>query len=143
MFEIYNKYGFDHFRFESYEITIMKYSNNLCCVDGFNNIKVNQEFMSLDINTQKFVLYHELGHIHYKHNSRQIIFNKIYKFKRKIYFRLGLVVKEEIQADKYAVKQLGKVKALKAIRETINLFKSQGLVTKELETRELLIKLFR
>ena len=142
MFEIYNEYGFDRFRFEGYEVTILKHSNNLCCVDSMYNIRVNQEFMSLDMNTQEFVLYHELGHIHHKHTRNSSFKNKLYHFKRKIYFKLGLVVKEEIQADSYATKYLGKEKSLKAIRETINFFESKGFMTKELRTRELLIKIF-
>jgi hypothetical protein len=35
-----------------------------------------------------------------------------------------------------------KIIGLKAIRETINFFESKGFMTKELRTRELLIKIF-
>ena len=137
MFEIYNKYGFDHFEFEGYEVTIMKYSDTFCNVDCFNNIKVNLDFMRLDYNTQQWVLYHELGHIHHQHMARGNFKHKLYRIKRNIYTRLGLVVKEELEADSYAVKKLGKENALKGITKTIEMFN-----TKELKTRRLMIKLF-
>ena len=137
MLNIYNKYGFDHFKFEEYEVTIMKYSNCLCRVNDIDVIYVNNEFMKLSENTQSFILYHELGHIQYGHNKVDFEENEKMNRKRKWFSKLGLVVKEEIQADLYAVKRLGKEKALEAITDTIEL-----LNTKELKVRKLIIKIF-
>ena len=137
MLNIYNKYGFDHFKFEGYEVTIMKYSSCLCKVNDIDAIYVNSDFMKLPENTRNFILYHELGHIYHGHNKVCYNINRRLHLKRKWYSRLGLVVKEEIQADLYAVKRLGKEKALDAITDTIKLLKS-----KELKTRRLIIKLF-
>lgn len=134
---IYKNYGFDCFNFEGYEVTIMKYSDCLCCVNDLDCIRVNQEFMKLSENTQQWILYHELGHIYHRHAYRKMRYHKLYKFKRRLYSSIGLVVKEEREADLFAVNKLGKTNALKAIEETIKLFNS-----KELKTRRLLIKLF-
>jgi Zn-dependent peptidase ImmA (M78 family) len=136
MFNIYEKYGIKHFEFEGYEVSILRYSNCLCSVNDIDVIKVNNDFMQLDENTQRFILYHELGHIHYKHNKETIEENEMSKRKRKMYRRFGLVVKQEIQADLYAVKMIGKANAIKAINETYKLLKD-----KELKTRKLLVKL--
>ena len=138
MFKIYNKYNLDHFEFEGYEVTILKYDKCLCRVNDMNSIKVNNDFMQLDYNTQQWILYHELGHIYYNHNNGSTRKNNIYHIKRKLYSKLGLVVKEEIQADLYAVKRLGKANALKGISRTISMFHRP----KELITRRLIIKIF-
>ena len=83
MFKIYNKYGFDTFDFEGYEVTIMKYSDVLCSVNDIELIRVNQQFMNLDENTQKFILYHELGHIYHGHNKQTYEVNTRNKRKRR------------------------------------------------------------
>jgi Zn-dependent peptidase ImmA (M78 family) len=135
MYNIYkNEFGLEYFNFEGREVMIMKYSPCFCRVNDLDRIYVNQQFMEQDENTQKFVLYHEFGHIYYGHNK---VDNSITNFKRKIFHRFGLVVKQEIQADFHAVRLLGKENALKAITETIKFIPSR-----ELKTRRLLIKLF-
>lgn len=137
MFKIYNKYGFDRFNFEGYEVMIMKYSDILCSVNDIETIRVNQQFMNLDHNTQKFILYHELGHIHYGHNKQSYELNMKNKRKRRLYNKIGIVPKEEIQADLYAAKMLGKENALKALQDSLNILKG-----KEFRIRKLLVKIF-
>lgn len=129
-----NEFGFEYFNFEGREVTIMKYSPCFCRVNDMDRIFVNQQFMEQDENTQKFVLYHEFGHIYHGHNKLD---NTITNLKRKLFHRFGFVVKQEIEADFHAVRLLGKEKALKAITETMKLIPS-----KELKTRRLLIKWF-
>jgi Zn-dependent peptidase ImmA (M78 family) len=135
--KIYTKYGLQHFDFEGYEVCILKYSECLCSVNDINSINVNNDFMNLDENTQRFILYHELGHIYYNHNKESKEENESNKRKRKIYRKFGLVVKQEIQADLYAAKKIGKKNAVKAITETYKLLKD-----KELKTRKLIIKIW-
>ena len=93
--------------------------------------------MNLDNNTQQFILYHELGHIHYKHTMRSHMSYKLFRIRTRILNAIGLVAREEMQADHYAVKKLGKRKALAAIENTIDLFNA-----KDLKVRRLVIKLF-
>ncbi len=137
MFNIYNKYGFDRFEFEGYEIMIMRYSDVLCSVNDMDSIRVNQQFMNLDENTQKFILYHELGHIYHGHNKQSYEVNARNRRKRRLYAKFGLVPKEEIQADLYAVKMLGKENALKALNQSL-----KSLKVKEFITRKLIVKIF-
>ena len=137
MFKIYNENGLDRFEFEGYEVFIMRYSDVLCSVNDIEIIRVNQQFMNLDENTQKFILYHELGHIHYGHNKQDQETNERNKRKRKLYFRFGLVPKEEIQADLYAAKMIGKENALKALQKSLEILR-----TKEFKTRKLIMKIF-
>ena len=137
MFKIQNNDSFRYFHFENYIVTIVN-SRSLCFVNNFLDITVNEDFLDLDYDTQRFILYHELGHIHHEHMFRSDFNHKMYRLKRKLFQPFGLVVKEEIQADFFAVKKMGKTEAIKAITETMKLFNS----TRELMTRRLLIKLF-
>lgn len=143
MRNIMNKYGFDYFMFNGYEVTIRKHSDIFAYINDIDYIYVGQQFMKLSELGQDFVLYHEIGHSKYGHNKTEPKMNKLYKIKRKIFGKLGLVVKEEILADRYAAKMLGKENALEAIYETIEMgIKTYGRPSKELKTRALLIKIF-
>jgi len=72
-------------------------------------IVVDTEFMKMSDEAQEFIVMHELGHIVHEHVENTLV--------RQVCVWLGLVYKNERQADDFAVMTLGADKALIGLQE--------------------------
>lgn len=99
-------------------------------------IFVDEYFNELPETVKDFLMYHELGHIKLKHfegNNQKNSFinelkNSLYVIKRN--FRIEL---KELQADNYAVKQIGKEKSIESLNYLLN--NIIGINKKEIKER--------
>lgn len=82
------------------------------------SIFVTDLFLGLSEDAQKFVLYHEEGHAHYDHMNK-FSFAKVDKI-ADVMSLIGYVPRQEAMADDFAVKKLGYDKAIRAMKETID-----------------------
>jgi Zn-dependent protease with chaperone function len=77
--------------------------------NGKRIILVDDSFLTLSEQTQLFILHHEMGHHAHQHKEKRMV--------RVIQGLLGLVSRNEQQADAYAVFMVGKQAALSALGE--------------------------
>jgi len=77
--------------------------------NGTRIIIVDDSFLTLSEKTQLFILHHEMGHHAHQHKEKRMV--------RVIQGLLGMVSKNEQQADAYAVFMVGKQAAMDALGE--------------------------
>ena len=80
-------------------------------------IILNDSLLSMSLEIIEAAIWHEIGHVHYKHSLRtQTISQEELICKRISYVRKGLIMPEEREADIFAVKMIGEGPLLKYLR---------------------------
>ena len=93
-------------------------------------IRANHMFTCLPKCIKSAMVAHELGHLEYQHHLE--LANPFYRYGMTVQ---GKVSEREYQADRYAVKLIGKEKYVKALCDYIVATQSQGIGKQELEMR--------
>lgn len=118
---------------ESLKLGPLPYPHFMCksTKEFFNNVgrKICPWIIKCDINdviellreNDNYVvaLYHEIGHFHYSDEQDQSASGDEYRLQQ---LMLGKVSNEEIQADSFAARALGRERVIKALKATLNLF---------------------
>lgn len=79
---------------------------------GSPSIIVGRKFFGMSKDAQEFTIAHELGHLYYRH-----VADFTYPAKRELKILKGEVLSIELEADAYAVKKIGRKRALNALYE--------------------------
>lgn len=109
--------------------------NNACASAGENIIVIPDHWDDLPEEFKLFILYHEEGHIRGKHFMTTP--TEVVRMERKSSIRNGLVMPEELEADNYALDNLGLDVCLLALNQCKSLSYDdvRGLTHREINLR--------
>lgn len=95
---------------------------------GSPSIIVGRKFLKMSKDAQEFTIAHELGHLYCRH-----IADFTYPIERQLKIIKGEVLSIELEADTYAVKKIGRKRALNALGEISKAVR--GIARKEVMLR--------